>query len=162
MSTRVPSNARASDDPYVGALLREVGADSVAPTPTQGMQARRQRREAKAAALHGPHTQSCTTPARVQNEYFEPLLSGREVDEEYVESAAESHIPNVWEQAAARHANAQHASTQHVNAQSAAGPSIVVTYATYAPYACVADCADAMADAWEDSAGCAQLGHNHQ
>ena len=27
---------------------------------------------------------------------------------------------------------------------------------TYAHYACVADCADAMADAWEDSAGCAQ------
>ena len=25
----------------------------------------------------------------------------------------------------------------------------------YAHYACVADCADAMADAWEDSAGCA-------
>ena len=28
--------------------------------------------------------------------------------------------------------------------------------ATYAHYACVADCADAMADAWEDTAGCAQ------
>ena len=27
---------------------------------------------------------------------------------------------------------------------------------TYACYACVADCADAMADAWEDTAGCAQ------
>ena len=27
---------------------------------------------------------------------------------------------------------------------------------TYAHYACVADCADAMADAWEDTAGCAQ------
>ena len=26
---------------------------------------------------------------------------------------------------------------------------------TYAHYACVADCADAMADAWEDTAGCA-------
>ena len=25
----------------------------------------------------------------------------------------------------------------------------------YAHYACVADCADAMADAWEDTAGCA-------
>ena len=31
--------------------------------------------------------------------------------------------------------------------------AIVVTYARYA---CVADCADAMADAWEDTAGCAQ------
>ena len=31
--------------------------------------------------------------------------------------------------------------------------SLVVTYAHYA---CVADCADAMADAWEDTAGCAQ------
>ena len=27
---------------------------------------------------------------------------------------------------------------------------------TYAHYACVADCADAMADAWEDTAGWAQ------
>ena len=27
---------------------------------------------------------------------------------------------------------------------------------TYAHYACVADCANAMADAWEDTAGCAQ------
>ena len=27
---------------------------------------------------------------------------------------------------------------------------------TYAHYACVADCADAMADAWEDTAGYAQ------
>ena len=27
---------------------------------------------------------------------------------------------------------------------------------TYAHYACVADCSDAMADAWEDTAGCAQ------
>ena len=26
----------------------------------------------------------------------------------------------------------------------------------YAHYACVAECADAMADAWEDTAGCAQ------
>ena len=26
----------------------------------------------------------------------------------------------------------------------------------YAHYACVADCADAMADGWEDTAGCAQ------
>ena len=25
---------------------------------------------------------------------------------------------------------------------------------TYAHYACVADCADAMADAWEDTTGC--------
>ena len=29
---------------------------------------------------------------------------------------------------------------------------------TYAHYACVADCEDAMADAWEDTAGCAQAG----
>ena len=27
---------------------------------------------------------------------------------------------------------------------------------TYAQCACVADCADAMADAWEDTAGCAR------
>ena len=35
----------------------------------------------------------------------------------------------------------------------ATSPSVVVAYAHYA---CVADCADAMADAWEDTAGCAQ------
>ena len=34
------------------------------------------------------------------------------------------------------------------------GPAAGVV--TYARYACVADCADAMADAWEDTAGCAQ------
>ena len=33
---------------------------------------------------------------------------------------------------------------------------VVVIVVTYAQYACVADCADAMADAWEDAAGCAQ------
>ena len=33
---------------------------------------------------------------------------------------------------------------------------LVVTVVIYAHYACVADCADAMADAWEDTAGCAQ------
>ena len=54
------------------------------------------------------------------------MLSGRELDEEYVESEEESHVPNVWEQAAAYHVNAQRASTQHVNAQSAAGPSPIV------------------------------------
>ena len=35
-------------------------------------------------------------------------------------------------------------------------PSIYIIVVTYAHYACVADCADAMADAWEDTAGCAQ------
>ena len=30
-----------------------------------------------------------------------------------------------------------------------------VAVVTYAHYACVADCADAMADAWEDTARCA-------
>ena len=33
---------------------------------------------------------------------------------------------------------------------------IEIDVVTYAHYACVADCADAMADAWEDTAGCAQ------
>ena len=33
---------------------------------------------------------------------------------------------------------------------------IAVCVVTYAHYACVVDCADAMADAWEDTAGCAQ------
>ena len=32
----------------------------------------------------------------------------------------------------------------------------VLHVVTYAHYECVADCADAMADAWEDTAGCAQ------
>ena len=126
MSTRLPSNAPASDDPHVdvGALLREVGAASVAPTPTRGVRTRQQRRESEAVELLGPLTQSGNAPARVHSDYFEPLLSGRESEIEYVESEEESHISHVWEQAAARHVNAQQASTQHVNAQSAAGPSI--------------------------------------
>ena len=33
---------------------------------------------------------------------------------------------------------------------------------TYEHYACVADCADAMADAWEDTAGCAQANCLHE
>ena len=33
---------------------------------------------------------------------------------------------------------------------------MIVVVVTCAHYACVADCADAMADAWEDTAGCAQ------
>ena len=72
MSTRQPS-----DDPDVdvNALHREVGADSVAETPTRRMQTRQQRREAEAAALHGPNTQSGTAPARVQNPYFDQLVS---------------------------------------------------------------------------------------
>ena len=32
----------------------------------------------------------------------------------------------------------------------------VACVVTCAPYACVADCADAMADAWEDTTGCVQ------
>ena len=31
----------------------------------------------------------------------------------------------------------------------------------YVHYACVADCADAMADAWEDTAGCAHADRLH-
>ena len=34
--------------------------------------------------------------------------------------------------------------------------SVLTNVVTYAHYACVADCAHAMADAWEDTAGCAQ------
>ena len=34
--------------------------------------------------------------------------------------------------------------------------AVAAPVVTYAHYACVADCADAMADAWEDNAGCAQ------
>ena len=41
----------------------------------------------------------------------------------------------------------------HEGSSSYASCSLVVMYAHYA---CVADCADAMADAWEDTAGCAQ------
>ena len=32
---------------------------------------------------------------------------------------------------------------------------VAIVVVTYALYACVADCADAMADAWEDTADCA-------
>ena len=62
MSTRLPS-----DDPDVdvNALQREIGADSVAGTPTRRMLTRQQRREAAVAALQGPNTQSGTALARV-------------------------------------------------------------------------------------------------
>ena len=33
---------------------------------------------------------------------------------------------------------------------------LLLPVVTYVHYTCVADCADAMADAWEDTAGCAQ------
>ena len=53
MSTRLLSNAPETDGPDVdvGAVLREVGADSAAPTPTRGMRTRQQHREAEVAAL---------------------------------------------------------------------------------------------------------------
>ena len=38
----------------------------------------------------------------------------------------------------------------------AAAATAVATGVTYAPYACLVDCANAMADAWEDTAGYAQ------
>ena len=83
MSTRQPS-----DDPDVdvNALHCEVGAASVAGTPARRMQTRQQCREAEVAALQGPNTQSGTAPARVQNPYFDQLVSGREFDDEYDES----------------------------------------------------------------------------
>ena len=34
---------------------------------------------------------------------------------------------------------------------------LVLAVVIYAHYAYMADCADAMADAWEDTAGCAQV-----
>ena len=123
MSTRLPS-----DDPDVdvSALQREVGADSVAGTPTRRIQTRQQRREAEAAALQGRNTQSGTAPARVQNPYFDQLVSGREVDDEYDKSENASSIASVWQLTAAHHVNAQQASTfHHVNAQSAANPSMI-------------------------------------
>ena len=118
VSTRPPS-----DDPYVGVstLHREVGADSVAGTPTRRIQTRQQRRGAEAATLHGPNTQPGTAPARVQYPYVEPLISGRQFDYEYASSLA-----SVWQPIAAHHVNAQHASTSnHVNAKSAPNPSMI-------------------------------------
>ena len=124
MSTRQPS-----DDPVVdvNALHREVGADSVAGTPTRPMQTRQQRREAEAVALNGPNTQSGTAPARVQNPYFEPLRSGREYDvPDYDESEHASGLASIWQPTAAHHVNAQQASTSdNVKAQSAANPSMI-------------------------------------
>ena len=38
----------------------------------------------------------------------------------------------------------------------------ILCVVTYAHYACVADCADAMADAWVDTAGCAQANCLHE
>ena len=122
-STRLPS-----DDPDVDvhALHREVGADSVAGTPTRRIQTRQQRREAEATALHGPNSQSGTAPARVRNPDFEPLVTGRQFDDEYDDSKYASGLASVWQPTAAHHVNAQQASTSyHVNAQSAANPSMI-------------------------------------
>ena len=104
MSTRQPS-----DDPDVdvSALHREVGADSVAGTPTRRMQSRLHRREAEVAALQGPNTRSGTAPARVQNPCFDQLVSGREFDDEYDESEYVSGLASVWQPTAAHHVNAQ-------------------------------------------------------
>ena len=41
-------------------------------------------------------------------------------------------------------------------ATSQVGIQLSSAVVTYAHYACVSDCADAIADAWEDTAGCAQ------
>ena len=123
MSTRQPS-----DDPDVdvNALHREVGADSVAGTPTRRMLTRQHRRETEAAALHGPNTQSGTAPARVQNPYFYQLVSGRDFDDEYDESEYASGLASVWQPTSAHHVNAQQASnSNHVNAKSAANPSMI-------------------------------------
>ena len=123
MSTRQPSD---NPDIDVSALHREVGADSVAGTPMRRIQPRQQRREAEAAALHGPNTQSGTAPARVQNPHFEPLASGRQFDDEYDESEYASSLASVWQPTAAHPVNAQQASTSHhVNAQSAANPFMI-------------------------------------
>ena len=54
-----------------------------------------------------------------------------------------------WKMSAAQLSESQQVSIICHNLQ---GPIVV----TYAHYACVADFADAMADAWEDTAGCAQ------
>ena len=103
MCTRFPSN---DPDVDVSALRREVGADSVASTPMRGMQTRQQRREAESAALHGPNTQSGTATARVQNPYFEPLVSGRQFDDDYSESEYALGLASVRQPTAARHVNA--------------------------------------------------------
>ena len=92
MSTRQPS-----DDPDVdvSALHREVGADSVAGTPMRRIQTRLQRRDAEAAALHGPNTHSGTAPARVQTPHLEPLVYGRQFDDEYDMSKYASGLASV-------------------------------------------------------------------
>ena len=123
MSTRLPS-----DDPDVdvGALQREVGADSLAGTPTRRMLTRQQRRGAEVAALQGPNTQSGTARARVQNPHFDRLVSGRDFEDNYDESEYASGLASIWQPTAAHHVNAQQASTSHnVNAQSAANPSMI-------------------------------------
>ena len=104
MSTRLPS-----DDPDidVSALRLEVGAVSAATTPMRSMQTRQRRREAEAAALHGPNTQSGTASARVQNSYFDSVVSGRQFDEDYSESEYASRLASVWQPTAGHHVNAQ-------------------------------------------------------
>ena len=97
MSTTLSPNAPETDDPDVdvGAMLRELGADSIAPTPTRGMRTRLRRREAETAALFGPHTQPGTALARVKNDYFQPMFSSRELDDEYDESEEGSQVASI-------------------------------------------------------------------
>ena len=56
------------------------------------------------------------------------------------------------------------ASSAKANAllQTIAPTAVDFPVVTYAHYACVADCADAMVDAWEDTAGCAQAICQHE
>ena len=61
-----------------------------------------------------------TAPARVQNDYFQPLLSGRESEEDY-DPEDGPQVASTWLSAAAHHVDAAH----HANAQSAAGQSTI-------------------------------------
>ena len=66
-----------------------------------------------------------------------------------------------WGRFQRRHPRGQGAPAAATGSPAMAGVNAVAVV-TYAHYACVADCTGAMANAWEDTAGCAQANRLHE
>ena len=63
-------------------------------------------------------------------------------------------VHGLWNMHGGLTANVEHTATRYEYSRRIM--KIYMDVVTYAHYACVVDCADAMADAWDDTAGCAQ------
>ena len=99
-------------------------------------------------------------PAQVQTQLTQPL--GSQLTFVFEGKVAGIRGSILWDSGAARSFTSCHfvrlhpLGTSQSTTQVQVADGSVVDVVTYAHYACVADCADAMADAWEDTAGCAQ------